>query len=127
MVTAAANVSGAWWWVVVVFAGNMGSPSFVTSEIYCAGGEVVIGKYWLALEGTEEGGLLKLFLFVNRNVKSTSRAGYQVAFEVGAGIYDVPFDQRFFASCKFAGAWERVSEEVLVYGSRLSAGTIDIV
>jgi hypothetical protein len=113
--------------VFVVFAGNMGSPRFLMSEIYCASGEVVIGKYWLALEGTEEGGLLKLFFFVNGNVKSASRAGYKVAFKVGAGIYDVPFSQRLLASCKFAGAWQRVSEEVLIYGSWLSAGAINTV
>jgi hypothetical protein len=114
--------------VIVVCTDNTGSPSFVMSGIGCrAGGEVVIGKNWLTLKGTEKGSLLKLILLVNRNVKSTSRAGNKVALEVGAGIYDVPFDQRFLASCKFAGAGERVSEEVLVYGSRLSAGTIDIV
>jgi hypothetical protein len=63
---------------------------------------VVIGEYRLALKSTEKGSLLKPILFVDRNMKSASGARYQVAFEVGAGIYDVPSDEWFFASSQSA-------------------------
>jgi hypothetical protein len=61
-------------------------------------GWVVIGEYRLALKGTEEGSLLELILFVDRNMKSTSGARYQVAFEVDAGIHYVSSAEWFFTS-----------------------------